>query len=50
VPRLRINVSTVRRYIRLYGVKLAFGNAVYRREDLERLMYRIAAKMLKGSA
>jgi len=48
VPRLRIIASTVRRYIRRHGVKPAFGNAIYMREDLERLMYRIAAELLKN--
>ena len=46
VPRMRIIARAVRRYIRLYGVRPAFGNAIYRREDLERLMYRIAAEAL----
>jgi len=46
VPRMRIIARAVRRYIRLYGVRPAFGNAIYRREDLERLMYRIAAEVL----
>jgi len=50
VPRMRIVARAVRRYIRLYGVKPAFGNAIYRREDLERLMYKIAAEVLKGLA
>jgi len=49
VPRMRIVARAVRRYIRLYGVKPAFGNAIYRREDLERLMYKIAAEVLKGA-
>jgi len=48
VPRMRIVARALRRYIRLYGVKPAFGNAIYRREDLERLMYKIAAEVLKG--
>jgi len=50
VPRLRIIASTVRHYIRRHGVKPAFCNAICMREDLERLMYRIAAEVLKGSA
>jgi len=49
VPRMRIIARTVRRYIRLYGVKPAFGNAIYRREDLERLMYKIAAEVLSSA-
>jgi len=48
VPRMRIIARAVRRYIRLYGVKPAFGNAIYKREDLERLMYKIAAEVLKS--
>jgi len=48
VPRMRIVARAVRRYIRLYGVKPAFGNAIYRREDLERLMYKIAAEVLRS--
>jgi len=46
VPRMRIIARALRRYIRLYGVRPAFGNAIYRREDLERLMYKIAAEVL----
>jgi len=49
VPRMRIIARALRRYIRLYGVRPAFGNAIYRREDLERLMYKIAAEVLKGA-
>jgi len=47
-PRMRIIARALRRYIRLYGVKPAFGNAIYRREDLERLMYKIAAEVLRS--
>jgi len=46
VPRMRIIARALRRYIRLYGVRPAFGNAIYRREDLEKLMYKIAAEVL----
>jgi len=49
VPRMRIVARALRRYIRLYGVKPAFGNAIYRREDLERLMYKIAAEVLSSA-
>jgi len=48
VPRMRIVARALRRYIRLYGVKPAFGNAIYKREDLEKLMYKIAAEVLKS--
>jgi len=44
VPRLRIIASTVRRYIRRHGAKPIFCNAIYRQKDLERLMYKIAAR------
>jgi len=46
VPRMRIVARALRRYIRLYGVRPAFGNAIYKREDLEKLMYKIAAEVL----
>jgi len=49
VPRMRIIAMAVRRYIRLHGARPAFGNAIYKREDLERLMYRIAAEVLKSA-
>jgi len=49
VPRMRIIARALRRYIRLYGVKPAFGNAIYTREDLERLMYKIAAEVLSSA-
>jgi len=50
VPRMRIIARALRRYIRLYGVRPAFGNAIYKREDLERLMYKIAAEVLRSVA
>jgi len=49
VPRMRIIARALRRYIRLYGVRPAFGNAIYRGEDLERLMYKIAAEVLSSA-
>jgi len=49
VPRMRIIARALRRYIRLYGVRPAFGNAIYKREDLERLMYKIAAEVLNSA-
>jgi len=49
VPRMRIVARALRRYIRLYGIRPAFGNAIYRREDLERLMYKIAAEVLSSA-
>jgi len=49
VPRMRIIARALRRYIRLYGVRPAFGNAIYRREDLERLMYRLVAEVLSSA-
>jgi len=49
VPRMRIVARALRRYIRLYGVRPAFGNAIYKREDLERLMYKIAAEVLSSA-
>jgi len=49
VPRMRIVARAVRRYIRLYGVRPAFGNAIYKREDLEGLMYKIAAEVLSSA-
>jgi len=50
VPRMRVVARAVRRYVRLYGIRPAFGNAIYRREDLEKLMYKIATEALKGSS
>jgi len=47
VPRLRIIASTVRRYIRRHGVNLYSATPYIRREDLERLMYMIAAEAFK---
>jgi len=49
VPRMRIIARALQRYIKLYGVKPAFGNAIYRREDLEKLMYRLAAEVLSSA-
>jgi len=49
VPRMRIIAKAVRHYIKLYGVRPAFGNAIYKREDLERLMYRMAAGVLNSA-
>jgi len=40
--------NQVQKSVRLYGVRPALVNAIYRREDLERLMYKIAAEVLKG--
>jgi len=46
---MRIIAEAVRHYIKLYGVRPAFGSAIYKREDLERLMYRIAAEVLNSA-
>jgi len=45
---MRIIARALRRYIRLYSIWPAFGNAIYRQGDFERLMYRIAAEVLRS--
>jgi len=42
--------NQVQKSVRLYGVSPALVNAIYKREDLERLMYKIAVEVLKHLA